>query len=194
MPKPPPKRRRLDLNAVVDEAARLCDEVGIERLSLSALADRLGIRPPSLYNHVKNLDDLYQKMSMRGLREFTLAVEKGLAKGVKGTERPVMAIAKATRKFARAHPTLFMCATRDLKLPLDEKVREGKHLMDLTREAFVAEWGDSHRAEIGEYLLRCLTYGFLILEANNALLPAQGRRLERLYEEIISLVEGSMSG
>ena len=37
---------------VVDEAERIADEVGLARLTLAAIADRLGVRQPSLYKHI----------------------------------------------------------------------------------------------------------------------------------------------
>ena len=50
-------RPRLTADRVVAEAAALADERGIQALSLSPLAERLGVRVPSLYKHVGGLDD-----------------------------------------------------------------------------------------------------------------------------------------
>ncbi|HJY03666.1 MAG TPA: TetR family transcriptional regulator, partial [Streptosporangiaceae bacterium] len=41
---------------VVDEAEQMADEVGLSGLTLAALADRLGVRYPSLYKHVDGMD------------------------------------------------------------------------------------------------------------------------------------------
>ena len=51
-------RAGLDRAAVVEAAARLVDEEGVEQLSLGRLAERLGVRSPSLYNHVANKDEI----------------------------------------------------------------------------------------------------------------------------------------
>ncbi|MBA2637496.1 MAG: helix-turn-helix transcriptional regulator [Solirubrobacterales bacterium] len=61
-------RAGLSPNVLVDEAALLVDEHGLEALSLSALADRVGVRPPSLYKHVAGADDLRRRLSARGYR------------------------------------------------------------------------------------------------------------------------------
>ena len=45
-------RAGLDTDQVVTEAAELADEVGLDQLTQAALAARLGVRQPSLYNHV----------------------------------------------------------------------------------------------------------------------------------------------
>src|SRR5260221_8231667 len=43
-------RAGLDRSTVVEAAAKLVDEEGIEQLTLGRLAERLGVRTPSLYN------------------------------------------------------------------------------------------------------------------------------------------------
>ena len=43
---------------MVDEAVELADEVGLSKLTLAALAKRLGVRQPSLYKHVDGMDAL----------------------------------------------------------------------------------------------------------------------------------------
>ena len=50
----PMPRAGLQPERVVTEAVALVDEVGLDQLSMGALAKRLGVRPPSLYNHIKN--------------------------------------------------------------------------------------------------------------------------------------------
>ena len=45
-------RAGLDKAVVVEAAAELINAEGIEELTLSRLAERLGVRTPSLYNHV----------------------------------------------------------------------------------------------------------------------------------------------
>ena len=56
-------------SVIVDEAARLVDEAGRERLTLSELAKRFGVAQPSLYKHVKGLDGLNRLLAVRVLRE-----------------------------------------------------------------------------------------------------------------------------
>jgi Bacterial regulatory proteins, tetR family len=40
---------------VVAAAAGLADEIGYQGVTMGLLADRLGVRPPSLYKHVSGL-------------------------------------------------------------------------------------------------------------------------------------------
>src|SRR5213080_1168673 len=60
----------LDHATVVEAAARLVDEEGIEQLSLGRLAERLGVRTPSLYNHVAGLPGLKHDLAIYCTREL----------------------------------------------------------------------------------------------------------------------------
>jgi len=42
---------------VVAEAERVADEMGLAQLTMAAVAERLGVRQPSLYKHVENMED-----------------------------------------------------------------------------------------------------------------------------------------
>jgi AcrR family transcriptional regulator len=64
------RRAGLDKASVVEGAARLVDEEGIEQLSLGRLAERLGVRTPSLYNHVAGLPGLKHELALFCLREL----------------------------------------------------------------------------------------------------------------------------
>src|SRR5881396_3053667 len=63
------RRVGLDHASVVEAAARLVDEEGIEQLSLGRLAERLGVRTPSLYNHVAGLPGLKHDLVLYCLRD-----------------------------------------------------------------------------------------------------------------------------
>ncbi len=60
----------LDHATVVEAAAKLVDEEGIEQLSLGRLAERLGVRTPSLYNHVAGLPGLKHDLALFCSREL----------------------------------------------------------------------------------------------------------------------------
>ena len=53
-----PKRTRLNREKVLRAALRMADKGGIETLSMRKLAQELGVEAMSLYNHVKNKDDI----------------------------------------------------------------------------------------------------------------------------------------
>src|SRR6266566_6671100 len=96
------RRVGLDHAAVVEAAAKLVDEEGIYQLSLGRLAERLGIRTPSLYNHVAGLPGLKHDLALYCLRD----VLNHLLHATIGKSRAeaVFAFANAYRAYARKTP------------------------------------------------------------------------------------------
>jgi AcrR family transcriptional regulator len=87
---------------VVEEAARLADEVGLDKLTLARLAQRLGVALPSLYKHIRGLDALLQKVSALSTAE--LAGQLGdAAVGRSGTDA-LRALTATYREYAHRHP------------------------------------------------------------------------------------------
>jgi AcrR family transcriptional regulator len=95
-------RAGLDRAAVVEAAARLVDEEGIEQLSLGRLAERLGIRAPSLYNHVAGLPGLRHELAIYCARELVAQLTRATVG--KARADAIVALADAVREYAREHP------------------------------------------------------------------------------------------
>jgi AcrR family transcriptional regulator len=95
---------------VVAEAAAVVDEVGFERLTLAAVAQRLGVTQPSLYKHVGGLDALKRDLAVLGVRELTTALSTA-AVGRAGSDA-LHAIANAYRGYAKDHPGRSSAALR----------------------------------------------------------------------------------
>ncbi|MFC2473757.1 MAG: TetR/AcrR family transcriptional regulator, partial [Actinomyces sp.] len=98
-------RAGLSAERVVERAAQIVDEHGLEELSLSRLAADLGVAPPSLYKHVSGMSDLVRGVSLRAMDKLA----DHLAASVMGLAGPdaLRALANAYRGFARAHPGLY---------------------------------------------------------------------------------------
>jgi AcrR family transcriptional regulator len=100
---------------VVAAGRRLLEEEGVEALTMRRLADRVGIRAPSLYKHLPDKAALEAAIIATGLEEaaaaFEAAVEgAGDAEGDtagKGAGGALPALATAYRRFALEHPHLY---------------------------------------------------------------------------------------
>ena len=184
----PAAKRRLNKDIIIREAAAICDEFGLEKLSISALADRLGVRPPSLYNHIKSLDHVYSQMAVMGIRLWTESIRHAVDSSPR--KKKLRALAHASREFAREQPTLYYCATRRFASSGNEFMDAAKPMLDITAEVYSDITLDPRKREIAEYLLRCLIAGFIGLEANNGLQPAED--LDSLYDELIDLAESAL--
>lgn len=95
---------------VVAEAAVVADEVGLDRLTLAAVAQRFGVAVPSLYKHVGGLDALKRDLAELGVRELTAAISTA-AVGRAGRDA-LHAIANAYRDYAKAHPGRYAATVR----------------------------------------------------------------------------------
>ena len=96
--------------AVVDEAARLADRVGLDRLTLAAVAQQLGVALPSLYKHVRGLDGLRRELALRGIREITESMTSA-AVGRSGPDA-LRGVANAYRAYAAAHPGTYAASLK----------------------------------------------------------------------------------
>jgi len=94
----------LTLEQVVEAAAEIADRDGLGALSLAAVASTLGVRSPSLYNHVDGLAGLRRQLSIHASGLLTAE----LADAVEGLEatQALRAIAEQLRSFAHRHPGL----------------------------------------------------------------------------------------
>lgn len=95
---------------VVAHAGELADRDGYDALTLATLADRLGIRVPSLYKHVRSLADLQRRLRLAGLRELDEAL-RAAAVGRAGREA-LLATGHAYRRYAREHPGHYAAGLR----------------------------------------------------------------------------------
>lgn len=65
-------RAGLDRRTLVIAAAEIADHEGIEAVTLAALANKLGVRSPSLYNHINGLQELRTQLAIYGLGSFPM--------------------------------------------------------------------------------------------------------------------------
>jgi AcrR family transcriptional regulator len=91
----------------VQAARELLEEHGPEALSMRRVADRLGIRAPSIYKHLPDKRALEHALISAGFEEQAERFEAALA----GSGDPVAAIARAYRDYARAHPHVYRLMT-----------------------------------------------------------------------------------
>jgi AcrR family transcriptional regulator len=104
----------LTREAVVEAAASLADEEGLDGFTLAELASRLGVRTPSLYNHVAGLGGLRRELALLGLREMGGRI--GRAAMGKTTDEATFSVARAYRDFVKERPGLYAATVRSSRL------------------------------------------------------------------------------
>lgn len=122
-------RAGLDKNVVIERAAQLANEVGIDHIQLKTLAESLNIQPPSLYNHIKGLDDLHHELMLYGWRhmEECMVEAAGDADGYAAWE----AVCRAFYKYATENPGVFSAMLWYNKYRDDETQRVTEKLFSI---------------------------------------------------------------
>jgi AcrR family transcriptional regulator len=157
-------RAGLSADRVVEEAAAVADEVGLEALTLAAVAHRVGVRTPSLYKHVEGgLPQLRRLLGVRAKRRLTAV----LAEAALGRSRgdALRALAQAYRRWASAHPADYAAAQR---APVAGDGEDERASTEVTRVVFGALAGydaDEDTLVDAVRTLRAGLHGFVALDA-----------------------------
>lgn len=180
------RRAGLDKVAVIEEAARLIDEEGLEQLSFGHLAERLGVRVPSLYNHVAGLPGLKRDLAVYCLRDLL----GPLTRAVMGKARAeaIFALADAFRGYGGAFPGRYTL-TLPAPDPDDKEWQElGRQNVELVRAVLASYKLGEEETIHAIRSLRSIVHGFISLEITGGFalpvdLDASFHWLVRLYVE-----------
>ncbi|MBV7506625.1 TetR/AcrR family transcriptional regulator [Bacillus sp. sid0103] len=152
----------LEISFIIEAAGELADQQGVQEVTLANLAKKLGIRPPSLYNHFDGLTGLRKKLAIYGLDRL-YEVMANAAIGVSGTEA-ILAVSQAYVDFARKHPGIYE-ATLLAPNPEDVDVQQaGEKIVDLSVRILQAYQLEGDRALHAVRGLRSILHGFSALE------------------------------
>ncbi len=99
-----PEEVKTTAERILDAAEDLFAEKGYSATSLGDVADRVGIRSPSLYNHFRNKEALYLAVMERLLDDFCEPIEQ-LSQGEVSTQRVMDRLEVIVRKH-HANPNL----------------------------------------------------------------------------------------
>lgn len=191
-------RANLTKDIVVQAAANLINAEGLEALSLGRLAKELGVRTPSLYNHVDGLPGLMRDLSILNARNLAERISEA-AIGQSGSEA-VRAIMHAIRAYIKEYPGLYLSTVRasgtqpednpELEQEEARSVKVGMAVM----ASFGLEENEAIHALRG---LRSVVHGFATLEISGGFgipleLDESFSRLVDLF--IVGLEEQKLNG
>ena len=182
-------RAGLDQASVVEAAVKLIDEEGIEQLSLGRLAERLGVRTPSLYNHVAGLPGLKHDLTLYCLHDLLDLILRSTVG--KSRAEAIFALANAYRAYAREAPGRYALTVQALD-PGDQEVQAlAQQLVDVVR-AVLAPYRLSEEDAIHAIRgLRSIVHGFISLEvAGGFAMPVD---LEASFHWLINLFIAGLS-
>jgi AcrR family transcriptional regulator len=164
----------------------MADEVGLERLTLAALAARLGVRQPSLYKHIDGLDALRRGISVRAKSELAYVLAMA-AVGRDGGDA-ITSIAHAYRAWALEHPGRYAAAQRAPAAGDADDQAASLAVVRVATDVLAGYELHDDDAIDATRALRATLHGFITLEiAGGFGLPVDiDRSFERLVEGLIA--------
>ncbi len=103
-------RRPIDPQKIMIAAVEAANALGFEAVTLAAVAEKLGVKIPSLYNHFDGLTGLRRMLTLWALRELIDQMRRA-AVGVAGAEA-IRAVGDTYRQFAHMHAGVYPAVLR----------------------------------------------------------------------------------
>lgn len=184
-------RAGLSKEVVVEAAATLADTAGLEQLSLAALAERLGVRTPSLYHYVAGLAGLRREVALRALGEQ--ARELGRAVMGRSGDEAVRALLEAYRAYVKTYPGRYAASIRAADPGDAELAAAQTEVVDVALRALAAYHLAPDDAIHAVRLGRAMVHGFATLElAGGFGLPQEvDETFRRLLNAYLHMLEAS---
>lgn len=143
-----PARSPLTATTVVDAALALADRQGMEAVTIRKLANQLGVTPMAIYWHVRNKDELLDRVAARILEQVDLP--GGSESGWRGELRALLGQLLGV---LRAHPEAAqLVSTRTVSTPPGMKAAET--LLDILRRA---GFSPTQATQVARHALSTLT-------------------------------------
>lgn len=171
----------LTTNIVVDTAMKIADKEGIGQLTLFRLSRELGVRSPSLYEHVEGMNGLVRLLRLRGLKIMVQQFQHAIM-GFSGDEA-IRRFADSFRSFVREHPAVYSL-TVEGDVSNDEEIRMAAGEILDTIYAVLRIYGLSGDELIhATRYMRSAIHGFVSLEMSG------GFRLKASTDESFDLIK-----
>lgn len=149
--------------AVTEAGAALADETGFDRLSMGLLAERLGVKTPSLYKHVDSLADLGHRIGVLAMTEVGDAI-RDATQGRAGSDA-LTAAAQAIRTYVKAHPGRYAAANGARPTgPDDPLIPAGDRVLASLSAALRGYRLDPSHEIHALRMVRSMVHGFATLE------------------------------
>jgi len=180
--------RRLNRTRVVEAAVDMADAVGrSSAVTLTALAESLDIRVPSLYNHVAGLEDLNQAMAIYGVQALISDLRQATV-GRTGFEA-LLSVADGYRRYANQHPGIYPLTIRAPDPEEETLASLAEELLQMMLLLFSSLGIEDDEALHTIRGFRSMLHGFVSLEAAQGFKMALDREIS--YQSmVISYLRG----
>jgi AcrR family transcriptional regulator len=150
--------------SVTEAGAALADEVGFGQLSMGLLAERLGVKTPSLYKHVTSQADLAHRIAVLAMTELGDAI-RDATQGRAGSDA-LAAAAQAIRTYVKEHHGRYAALNSARAAGPDDPLIPASTRLLTSLAAVLRGYQLDPSQEIHALrMLRSLMHGFATLEA-----------------------------
>lgn len=153
-------RKQINAEKIFDCAVHLVESRGLEYLTMGNIAKELQIKPPSLYNHIRSIDDVKRAVATKGLE----CLYEKLYQVAESTDYSIYDISIAYVNFARQRPQLYLSTQFDAVMQ-DHSLQKISHLIvQLVAKSIQVDATNPTNTIHIIRGLRCLLHGFASLE------------------------------
>lgn len=181
---------RLTRGVVVERAASLADDIGLDELTITKVGRHLGIAPPGVYRHVADLDDLRAAIGQQAAQDAAGALSVACS-GLAGKDA-LAALACTLRTWAAEHPGQY-AALQIAPDPGDAAgIAAAEGLLAVIASALRAYRLSGDDLTDAIRLIRSTLHGFVALELGDGF--KQPRNLDDTFERIVTSLDAILSG
>ena len=160
-------RAGLTTQDVVKAAAVLADETGYHELTMGRLAERLGVRTPSLYKHVADAADLRHRVATLAMNELGEAIRDAL-QGRSGLDA-LSALLTAVRGYVIEHPGRYAATISvDFTGPDDPLLKASTRVIDSLAAVLRGYGIGEDEMDHAIRTVRSTIHGFAMLNASQS--------------------------
>lgn len=181
---------RLNRSVVVDRAAELADEIGLDQVTITRLGRALGIAPPGVYRHVADVTDLRAAVGQRATIELAQVLSAACA-GRSGADA-LSALCTSLRDWAAQHPGRY-AAMQIAPAPDDDAAQaDATRLLGVLESALRAYDLTGDDLTDGIRLVRATVHGFVCLERDGGF--KQPRSPDATFDRIVGMLDAALNG
>jgi len=146
-------------------AAGLADEFGFQAVTMGLVAERLGVRTPSLYKHVGGLEDLRHRVATLAMTEFGEVIRDAV-QGKAGFDALAAALT-AVRGYVTAHPGRYAATVgAEFTGPDDPLLAASARVINSIAAVLRGYGIGEDEMDHAIRTIRCTIHGFAMLEAS----------------------------
>ncbi|GAP05447.1 transcriptional regulator, TetR family [Anaerolinea thermolimosa] len=158
-----PRKTGLNRETIVEAAVELVNREGVGALTLHRLAAHVGVRPPSLYNHIHGMPGLLRELALFNARQ--LAEQMGRAVIGQSGAPALEKLANVYRAYIKANPGLYWISLSAPQPEDDIELIEAQQ--DIIQIALLVIESLGYQGEQALHIVRglqSLVHGFTTLE------------------------------